>query len=261
MKLPTTPGALHRAAMMLATAPKDSGSYAAALGVLAGVKLRKARIYCGLDGGQFSAAARVRLDAAKVRYDHVVPCVGASDVRSAVGAIGRCFIFGSYRMRSEVLPSMFGGPTFAVQENSAESAHGALAAQFKLPVAGVIAGALDPAALLHEFMAQRVLPAGYVGTIVVAVPHLEEVAAEDAWATLRHLVATAGKPGDLLATGPTAAAIAGALAMPVVNVNLALWGMWDAGLLVVSGPERATTFKASAKGHAIIAAMPPDLLR
>lgn len=69
------------------------------------------------------------------------------------------------------------------------------------------------------------------------------------------LLATSGRPGNLLTIGSTSTVIAEALEMPVANVNLALWSMWDSGLLVADGPATATTFKASAKGHTIVAAI------
>lgn len=174
---------LHRAAMAMARATKDSAVYAAALSVLAGVKLRKTRVFCGLDEGRLSGPARVRLVTAKARYDHVVPCASGTDVRSAIATIGRCFTFGSYGMAGMALTT--GGSVFMVHENSAPSAHGSLAAQFKLPVASVIAGKLDPDELLRAFLTTHELevplerPAWFAGTIVTAVPYLESPAAQD----------------------------------------------------------------------------------
>lgn len=149
MSSPTS-AQIHDAALSLASWHKTTHGYARALAVLAGVKCRKARVFCGLDDGTISDGARLRLDAARARWTGVVPCRTAVEIWGTIGAFGRTFAFGTPPIADRIVRAMHAamGDAVLIDEGGAPGALGALAAAIGLPTPVVGAGPVDPTGMV-----------------------------------------------------------------------------------------------------------------
>jgi hypothetical protein len=150
---------LRDAATSLMTYDPSSPNYARALAVLAGVKCRKARMFCGLDEGTVSEAARIRLEAARTRWTGVIPCSSPMEIWSTMHTHGRTFAFGTRPLADRIVGTMHTAICDAVliQESGAPGALGALVAALGLPAPVVGAGPVDPTGMVlaHRASASR----------------------------------------------------------------------------------------------------------
>lgn len=139
----------------------NSKDFAAALSVLAGVKIRKARAFCGLDANATcSHGAEKRLAEARDRWRGRVLGVDHDTIRSAVYRFGHVWTVDHGLQEVErSLPL----PQVVICERSAPSAQGFLAARVSQQPYKLIPGReLDPGALI-EGVPWRAMFVVYVG--------------------------------------------------------------------------------------------------
>ncbi len=133
-------------AITLNAAPFGSSPYCRALAALAGVKVRKARVFAMAEPGWLSGQAADRLCAALQRYHLAVPTTypGAAGVLGTFRAVwtrANAYTLGASLARDSYWVHVIDG-------HSPHTAHGALAAALELPVPIVGAAPPDPVALL-----------------------------------------------------------------------------------------------------------------